>query len=121
MNNPIRSRFLSTIPVIAASLLSLAFAAHAGPASVNQPQDVLAKTVTYGDLNLESEQGAKVLYARLRSAARQVCRPVEGIELSSQRAWSTCVDEAVSSAVIKVNRERVTALHNQTTSRSAKS
>ncbi len=32
-------------------------------------------TVSYADLNLESEEGVRVLYRRLQHASREVCSP----------------------------------------------
>jgi len=121
MKTTIKNRARSTFSIIAATMAVLAYAASTGRALANQPEEILTKKVTYGDLNLESPQGAKVLYARLRFAARQVCIPLEGIELARQKAWQNCVDNALSGAVGQVNKASVTALHNQTINHSAKS
>jgi UrcA family protein len=108
---------------LTACLLTTLFALGLGPigAQAAEPSQSLTKVVAYGDLNLDSEQGAKVLYARLRSAARNVCFPLEGRDLNAQSHWRACVDSAVASAVVQVNRTSVTALHNQFINRSAKS
>ena len=102
-----------------ATFVALAGAAASGRV-VAQPDDqVLTKKVTYADLNLESEAGAKVLYARLRHAAQNVCSPFESRELSRMQVWRTCVDNALASAVTQVNNPRVTALHNQVDKRAS--
>jgi UrcA family protein len=94
------------------------FVALASAAVVAQPNDqVLTKKVAYSDLNPESEQGAKVLYARLRHAAQDVCSPLQSRELTLQQVWRACVDNALASAVTQVNKPRVTALHNQNANR----
>jgi UrcA family protein len=111
----------STASLMAAALFAAAFAAGTGTVSAGQPDEVLTKTVYYGDLNLESQQGAKALYYRLRSAARQVCAPYESLDLSLQSAWRSCVDYAMDGAVAKINKPMVSALHNQTAGHSKNS
>jgi len=75
--------------------------------------DTLTKNVGYGDLNLNSERGVAVLYARLRNAARDVCRPFEGRDLDNQSRWNKCYEHAVAAAVSDINKPAVTAFHNQ--------
>ncbi len=109
----------NSTPVIAVLVAALAAAAGAGSAIAAQPDDALTKKVAYGDLDLESAQGAKALYARIRSAARGVCAPFESRELSRLPAWQACVDNAVESAVARINKPLVSALHSQSVSRSS--
>jgi UrcA family protein len=59
----------SVASILAITLVVLAAASSIGRTLAAQPVDRLTKRVTYGDLNLESQEGAKVLYARLRFAA----------------------------------------------------
>jgi UrcA family protein len=91
-----------------------------GRAQAADPQQPLTKTVIYGDLNIDSEQGAKMLYARLRGAAKDVCFPFEGRDLIQKSLWRSCFDNAVAAAVLRVNKPNVTALHNQSVSHSTK-
>jgi UrcA family protein len=104
----------SMASIIATTLMAFAAGASALAA---QPADRLTKRVTYGDLNLESPEGAKALYSRLRYAAREVCSPFESKELSRRDMWQACVSGALESAVAKINKPLVSALHNQSTSR----
>jgi UrcA family protein len=99
-----------------ASLLTFACLMGSGRANADSAQ-VLTKTVTYDARTLSSEQGAKTLYARLRFAAQEVCSPLDARELSRHRAWQTCVDRSVESAVLKVNSPMVSAVHNRATLR----
>jgi UrcA family protein len=85
----------------------------AGGAQAAEPPQILTKIVRYGDLNLDSEQGAKVLYGRLRSAARQVCAPLDNVDLGIQRQWNDCFSKAVGNAVAQVNKTTLSALHAQ--------
>ena|SRR5208283_2505030 len=119
MKNSIKTPSRSITSMILATFVAVAGAAASGTV-VAQPYDqVLAKKVTYGDLNLETEEGAKVLYARLRHAGEDVCSPLESRELIRRQIWRTCVDSAVASAVTRVNKPRVTALHNQSAKRTS--
>jgi UrcA family protein len=107
MNTPIRTS------MFAAGLFGFICAAGSVEALAAEPTQALTKIVHYGDLNLDSEQGAKVLYARLRSAARQVCSPLQSIDLSLQRQWEVCFNNAIANAVGEVNKTTVSALHAQ--------
>jgi UrcA family protein len=118
MKTAIKSQSISTPSILAASFFALGCAVIGGRAHAAEPSQPLTKIVAYGDLNLDAEQGAKVLYARLRSAAQSVCYPLEGRDLSRKSRWQSCFDTAVASAVAQVNKTTVSALHNQTINRS---
>jgi UrcA family protein len=113
-SNKIQSK--SAAPIFAASLFALVCAVTGGATQAAEPS--LTRIVAYGDLNLDSTQGAQVLYARLRTAARSVCAPLEGRDLRQQSQWHNCFDHAVDSAVTEVNKTTVSALHNQMINRS---
>lgn len=104
---------IKSIPCIwAAGLLALGGAAISDKALAAEPMQPLVTIVGYGDLKVDSEEGAKVLYARLRSAAQNVCFPLKDREIGRETAWQKCFDKALASAVTQVNKPRVTALHN---------
>jgi UrcA family protein len=71
------------------------------------------QTVKYDEYDLNSEQGAAALYAHLRAASKEVCAPLDGRELRQHAAWKACYKEALSNAVLNVNRDTVTALHQR--------
>jgi UrcA family protein len=120
MKNLVKTQAKSTAFVLAIGLFAFGAAAVSGSARAVESEHRLTKTVLYGDLNIESDQGAKVLYARLRSAAKDVCQPLEGRNLLGNH-WQRCFDHAMDSAVAQVNTARVTALHNRTFNHAAKS
>jgi UrcA family protein len=101
MNTAIKIAALATLACITGS-----------PRAHAQSAEPLTETVSFKDLDLTSEQGAKVLYVRLQRAAREVCSPLESLELSRRRTWQSCVDSALGTAVTKVNNPLVAALHN---------
>jgi UrcA family protein len=106
--------------MVATTVLAIACLASAGTAVAwDYSGEALTKKVTYGDLNLDNEVGAKALYNRIRSAAKEVCAPLESKELARRIYWQTCVHQAVTSAVEQVNRPMVTAVHNHTVNRSS--
>jgi UrcA family protein len=118
MKTAIKTQMNSTASMLAAGLFALICAASGGNALATEPSQPLTKIVRYGDLNLDSEQGAKVLYARLRGAARDVCIPLERLGMTHRQLWQTCFDNAVANAVGQINKTTVSALHIQTVNRS---
>ena len=120
MKTVIKTQSISTISILAAGFFALGCAAIGGRAHAAEPPQSFTTIVTYGDLNLDSERGAKVLYARLRNAAQSVCSSFEGRAFFEKKLWQTCFDKAVATAVVQVNRTSVSALHNQTVNHSVK-
>jgi UrcA family protein len=66
-------------------------------------------TVRYSDLNLATPQGATLLYARIRGAARFVCGE-EGVSLNEKRQWEQCERAAISQAISAVHSPILTTL-----------
>jgi UrcA family protein len=66
-----------------------------------------SKTVKFADLNIQTPEGAKVLYHRIRVAASQVCGDGDPIMRDAVRV---CTDTAIDNAVKKVNAPYLTAL-----------
>jgi UrcA family protein len=118
MNTAIKTQLNSMTSMLAAGLFSLICAAIGGGALAAEPPQPLTKIVHYSDLNLDSEQGAMALYARLRGAAKQVCSPFESVELSRRRVWENCFNDTVASAVGQVDKTMLSALHVQAINRS---
>jgi UrcA family protein len=113
MTATIKSQSHSIISVIAASLITLSWAACSAQARAAGETVVGVEKVSYGDLNLATEAGAKVLYRRLRRAAALVCTPRGSLAEVVKAGWRACYDKAMNSAVASVNKPMVTALHNR--------
>ena len=98
--------------------LALATAAFAAPmlARSDEPKQV---TISTADLNLDHPAGVDALYGRIRSAAREVCRPAEGRALGMQAAWRDCMTQAVDGAVAAAHSDSLASLHLAKTGRSA--
>ncbi len=103
---------------LAASACLLGASARAQPSSV---QEVVVRpsggdvrtqseTVTYADLDLGRDAGARALLVRITGAARRVCGPAPETH-ESAAPFKKCVDRAVDHAVTEVNRPTVNALH----------
>ena len=89
----------------------------AAAATAGETEAHRTMTVNYDDLNIHSDQGAKALYSRLRTAARRVCINFQGKELRQKEQWMNCFNESLARAVTAVNQERLTALHRSKSER----
>lgn len=81
-----------------------------------QAEDVPSKTVRFADLDVATPAGAKVLYHRIRVAAREVCEESVGRDPIEKLAMPGCVNTAIDQAVKKVNAPYLTALRFGTSS-----
>ncbi len=102
----------------AASACLLGASARAEPTSVKEvvvrPSGgevrTQSETVSYADLDLGHDAGARALLARISSAAKRVCGPAPETH-ESPAPFKKCVDRAVEHAVSEVDRPTVNALH----------
>ena len=100
---------LATIVVVALGAPAIA------SADANSNLQGKSVKVTYADLNLEKQEGAKALYRRLQQASKQAC-DYRGLKISGsiKRMVETkqCYHETLTEAVAEVDSELVTELHN---------
>ena len=113
-----KTQSVSIAAILAAGFLVLGSSAIGNDSQAAEAPRYDTTIVAYGDLNLDSEQGAKALYARLRNGAQDVCSSFEGRDLFFKRLWQACFDQAVATAVVQVNKSGLTTLHNQAVNRS---
>jgi UrcA family protein len=73
------------------------------------PARVLSTKVSYADLDLRSEKGARIMYERIRNASMRVCPWDGAISLAETSAVNRCRREAVKGAVRSLNAPLVTA------------
>jgi len=83
-------------------------------ASTSSHLETHKATVSYVDLNLENEEGVRVLYRRLQRASKEVCgvaslKSLEYLHLRSKT--KQCYREALSNAVDKIDNEDLTRIH----------
>lgn len=92
-SNLFKALVLSTLSI--AGTASLAADTAAEPAQV---------TVKYGDLDLQSEAGLRLLEKRVTRAAHSVCPNVRSREIQRKAAGKACVDQAVRQALGQVEQ-----------------
>jgi UrcA family protein len=68
-----------------------------------------ARVVHFGDLDLSRQTGAAMLYGRIKSAAREVCEPLELESLGVLHKEVDCREAAIGRAVGEVNSPALTA------------
>ena len=76
--------------------------------------------MSYADLNLESEEGVRVLYRRLKRASNKLCSDappkIAGslpkiYQLSNGVQTRQCYQDTLSNAVDKIDNEDLTRIH----------
>jgi UrcA family protein len=92
----------STTAILGALAWSLSAVSAADPGSARI-------SVKYADLNLASPSGALVLYERIRAAARSACNY---FWFETDAAEARCLQNAIASAVAKVDRPALSAVYN---------
>ena len=106
---------------LAMSLVSIfAVAAIGTPAIAADDENALrvrSETVAFGDLDLEKDQGAQVLYRRLKYASEKVCN-IPAIQNSRRGVASAkkslearrCYQNTMTAAVNTINNENLTKI-----------
>lgn len=105
-----RSRFAPVARFLAVPVM-LAAAVLAAPPSRADDGNTASVTVQFADLDLNSSQGAAALYERLEVASQLVCRTYEGRGVALRTAHRLCVEQALDSAIERVDRATLTAYH----------
>ncbi len=99
--------------VTAIAVFAICAPATASSGAVNGLKGQSVK-VSYADLNLQKEAGAKVLYRRLQQASKKAC----GVEsyknagsLREVAEMRRCYETSLTSSVAKVNSALLTKIH----------
>jgi UrcA family protein len=108
-----------TIPKLAAAVMlaALSFGAHADT-SINGPSNIIRGrgVVNYGDLNIDTEQDAKILLQRIELAAKKACgghATFSSYTGSLDHTFEECRSEAIQRTVKKLDAYMVTRLYSQ--------
>lgn len=106
-----RSKLVLTRMLLLGIASGLSLGAHAGEAQ--HPNQVTTSVrVSYADLDLSEAAGAKTLYARIKSAAKEACGPEPAVlDLRDAAGYNACYEQAVAKAVNRVGSEQLNALH----------
>jgi len=100
--------------VFAAFIASCAILPLSAFGAISGDVEDAAVKVSYADLNINNEAGARVLYSRLQQASREVCGVRTFVEHGSLGAVSEarqCYNNALESAVSKVGSEILSEIH----------
>lgn len=92
---------------------TIAISAPAFAAAPSQIDDVSVK-VSYSDLNIQSEAGARVLYVRLKRASEEVCGIQPHImngSLARTMKARRCFQETLDASVEKIDSEALNEIH----------
>jgi UrcA family protein len=95
------------------SLLVLGLVAAAPLYAQPAADEPLTRAVTYTELDLAKPAADEKLYRRIKAAAQEVCRGLEGRELGKMKPHQDCVDSAIGHAVVQVNHPQFTAYFAQ--------
>ncbi len=101
--------------VAGASALALAVVAFPVAAASPSSIDDARVSVSFADLNINSEAGARTLYRRLRQASASVCNRDSLRELGSLAAVAkaeACYTETLDEAVAKIGSEALRKVHS---------
>ena len=100
--------------IIVAVLSALLLAAFAAPAHASSSPLGASISVSFVDLNIHNEAGAKVLYGRLQSAAASVCELDTFRELGSLARVAdaeSCFAETLDKAVARIDSDALKKIH----------
>jgi UrcA family protein len=112
-----------SIPTFTAAmtLAALSFAVHADP-STNDPSTIIRghSVVYYGDLLLDTDQGAKIMLQRIERAAKKACggHPTFSSYTGAlDRTFVECRDKAIQRTLIQLGAPSVTRIYSDATPR----
>ena len=79
------------------------------------PHEAEEVSVSFADLNIQNEAGARVLYARLKQASKRVCHldahSITGTLIRSTESQE-CYVETLDSAVAKIDSAALRKIHS---------
>jgi UrcA family protein len=114
------SAYATTSPSVIATAFTVAMAVAAlalAPVAMAEPDVVrpVSATVSYADLDLSTEAGARTMLQRIRFTAREMCgsEPVHSpLTPRAPTQFRNCVIDAVDSAVAGLGAPLVASLNN---------
>jgi UrcA family protein len=102
-----RSRIVVSCLMVAG--LSGPLTARALTVSTPENDGVRSRVVRFADLDLQSRQGIRVLYSRIKAAAHKVCEPAYFMVGQSNIGQWRCQERAIEQAVAAVRSTSLTA------------
>jgi UrcA family protein len=105
------SRHPNMKTAIPCTLLAMLLSSLTAAAAAVEPGEVPTRHVNFGDLDLTHSAGVAVLYQRIKSAATEVCEPVNARALASIMRSQRCMEHAIARAVADVNAPALTSYY----------
>ena len=108
------TRYFTTRAAYASAILAVLPISHFAMGATDEPNyEAARRVVNFADLDINHEAGAAVLYARIVSAARQVCDPPFPFyrEPRASTHAAQCFAHAVDQAVTDVGAPALTTYH----------
>jgi UrcA family protein len=100
----------STLTAVSAAL-ALGFSA-CGQSAAAQNTETVSVKVSFADLNLSTEAGAKIMLQRIRNAAKEVCGTESDDPIDRMFEYLPCVNGTTDRAVARFHNPIVTALNS---------
>jgi UrcA family protein len=101
----------SKTTLAAAAAISLFAGVSTASAATVPSSDTVSVTISYDDLDLNTNAGARAMFARITHAARQICgdQP-DPQQLDRMAAYGVCMSSTTSRALSKLGSARVSAV-----------
>jgi UrcA family protein len=104
-------RFVNSKTAIPWTMLTILLGSLSAVAAAGPLDNVPSRKVNYADLDLSRKAGVAVLYARIKSAAREVCLPTYNWVAEDNKATQTCREQALARAIRDVNAPALTGYY----------
>jgi UrcA family protein len=110
-------------PIFAAAVMlaALCSGAHADTSTDGPPPNITGRSVVYyGDLNLNAEQDAKIMFQRIERAARKACggHPTFSSYTGSlDHTFEECRDNAIQRTLKQLGAPLVTRIYSEAKAR----
>jgi UrcA family protein len=106
-------------PIFAAAVMLAAFSirAHADTSTDGPPTNITGRSIVhYGDLNIDTEQDAKIMLWRIERAAKKACgghATFSSYTGSLDRTFEECRERAIQRAVKQLGAPMVTRIYSE--------
>ncbi len=96
---------------ICGALCAMLLVSLSAPAGAGESIEVQRRVVKFADLDLTHGAGVAELYARIHTAAQDVCEPLIARDLLSVVSARACVARAIERAITDVNSPQLTSYY----------
>jgi UrcA family protein len=104
-------RFVNLKTAIPCTMLTILLGSLSAVAAAGPLDEVPSRKVNFADLDLTRNAGVAVLYARIKSAAREVCLPTYTWVAEDNKATLQCREQALARAIADVNAPALTGYY----------